>query len=222
MNQTDNRPRRRDYKIRGKRVWALAQGRYLAGGSARSVAEALGLTEYAIRKRISREGWSKRAVAEAEEAGVPDPPPDRGWSPASIMAEPVAATPGDEPLEPRAAARAALTAAARLMREGRMTAAGEAARVADVMGRAAARLEGDGPPDEGEPDEAAFEAVRRKVLGWDGEGESDPHYYRHPAAREARPEDPAARESATLPGAPDPTISPSAPLGPPVCAADAA
>jgi hypothetical protein len=42
--------------------------------------------------------------------------------------------------------------------------AGEAARVADVMGRAAARL-GEGPAEAEEPDETAFEAVRRKVLG---------------------------------------------------------
>ncbi|MDZ4372501.1 MAG: hypothetical protein U1C74_13910, partial [Phenylobacterium sp.] len=49
---------------------------------------------------------------------------------------------------------------------GRMGLAGEAARVADVMGRAAARL-GEEAADPGEPDEAAFEAVRRKVLGDD-------------------------------------------------------
>ncbi len=162
MSETQTKPRNH-YRIRGKRIWALAQAGYLAGESARAVAERLGLTEYAIRKRISRQGWSKRSLAEAEEAGVPDPPPDRGWCPAAIP-EAVEAVPEGEPLEPRAAARAALEAAARLMREGRMTAAGEAARLADVMARAAARLGDEAGVDE-EPDEAAFEAVRRKVLG---------------------------------------------------------
>ena len=61
------------------------------------------------------------------------------------------------------AARVALDEAVRLMRAGQMTGAAEAARVADVMARAAARLEGDAAADPGEPDEAAFEAVRRKV-----------------------------------------------------------
>lgn len=167
MSKTETKTRK-NYRIRGKRIWALARARYLAGESARAVAEALGLTEYAIRKRISREGWSKRALAEAEEAGVPDPPPDRGWSPAALLAaELVETDPEGEALEPRAAARTALEAAGRLMRAGQMTAAAEAARVADVMARAAARLDGDGPPDPGEPTEAEFEAVRRKVFAWD-------------------------------------------------------
>lgn len=166
MSETETKTRE-NYRIRGKRVWALARAGYLAGESARAVAERLGLTEYAIRKRISREGWSKRALAEAEEAGVPDPPPDTGWCAASLVAAAVPEapeTPDGEGPAPREAARAALEAAGRMMREGRMTAAAEAARVADVMARAAARL-GDGAAADMGPTEAEFEAVRRKVLG---------------------------------------------------------
>lgn len=159
------RQKRNPYRIRGEQVWALVRARYLAGESARQVAEDLNVTEYAIRRRITREGWSKRALAEAEEARAAEAA--GGATGGEAMAEP------EEPLEPRAAARAALDEAARLMRVGRMAAAIEAARAADLLGRAAMRLiplhhpsEGPHPPvGEDWDDEAAFEAVRRKVLG---------------------------------------------------------
>lgn len=211
MSETDHRPRRNPYRIRGKRTWTLIRERYLAGESAPWLGEVFDVTEAAIRQRITREGWSKRALAEAAPPAAAD---------AGLEAVVGAALEGE--LEPREAARLALGEAVKLLREGRMTLAGEAARVADVMGRAAARLGDEVPAEAGEPDEAAFEAVRRKVLGREGGNETSPHRYRHPSAPEGRPEDPATRESATLSGAPDLTISPSAPLGPPVCAAVAA
>lgn len=154
MEETDHRPRRKPYRIRGPRVWALIRPRYLAGESAPRLAEVFDVTEYAIRRRITREGWSKRSLAEA----TPVEPADAG------LAEVVGAALEGE-MEPREAARLALGEAVRLLRGGRMGLAGEAARVADVMGRAAARLGDEAPMDAGEPDEAAFEAVRRKVLG---------------------------------------------------------
>lgn len=159
MEKTDHRPRRNPCRKRGARAWALIRARYLAGESAPWLAEVFDVTEAAIRQRIRREGWSKASLAEAEEAGLPEP----DEAPAAV------ATPAEDEagagLDPKAAARAALEEAVRLMRGGRMAAAAEAARVADVMARAAARLDGDGAVDPGEPDEAAFEAVRRKVLG---------------------------------------------------------
>jgi len=163
MEQTDRTPRRNPYRKRGPRAWALIQARYLAGESAPRLAEIFDVTESAIRQRIRRQGWSKASLAEAEEAGMPDPE--------EAMAE-IAAAAGAEELEagaldPRAGARLALDTAIRMMREGKMSGAAEAARVADVLARAAARLEGDAAADPGEPDEAAFEAVRRKVLGLD-------------------------------------------------------
>ncbi|WP_439477328.1 hypothetical protein [Brevundimonas sp.] len=206
MEQTDTPGRRNDYKIRGKRTWTLIRERYLAGESAPRLAEVFDVTEAAIRARARRQGWTKRDMAEAMAAA----PADAG------LAEVVAGELNGV-LTAREAARLALGEAVTLLRGGKMGLAGEAARVADVMGRAAARL-GDEAAVDVEPDEAAFEAVRRKVLGL---AENTPSY-RHPAASAARPEDPAARECATLSGAPGLTVSPSAPLGPPVCAADAA
>jgi len=153
------------YRKHGKAVWDLARERYLAGESARQVSEALGMTEWAIRMRIQRQGWSKQALAEAVAGEVVAKAQADAAAGAVGLAAPAGAD-DEAALDPRAAARAALDEAVRLMRGGRMAAAAEAARVADVMARAAARLDGDGPGDPGEPDEAAFEAVRRKVLGW--------------------------------------------------------
>ncbi|MFA4893095.1 hypothetical protein [Brevundimonas sp.] len=155
MEQTDTPKRRNDYKIRSDRTWTLIRERYLAGQSAPRLAGVFDVTEAAIRRRAGRQGWTKRSLAEA----TPPEPADAG------LADAVAGL-LDGDLTPRDAARLALGEAVKLLRGGRMGLAGEAARVADVMGRAAARL-GDEAADPGEPDEAAFEAVRRKVLGWD-------------------------------------------------------
>lgn len=148
-NPTPKRARK-PYTYFSERVWARCRQAYLDGDSARLVSERFGPTVHAIRKRIRREGWTKRSLLVAQEAALPE-------------LEETAAAPSD----PRAAARAALDEAVRLMRRGRMAAAMEAARVADVMSRAATRLDGgsEGAGAEPEDDEAAFEAVRAKVLG---------------------------------------------------------
>lgn len=155
MSHSNPKPKRarKPYTYFNERVWARARQAYLDGDSARLVSERFGPTEYAIRGRISREGWTKRSLLVDQEAALPELDAD----------ESAAAAPSD----PRAAARAALDEAVRLMRLGRTAAAMEAARVADVMSRAAARLDGgsEGAGAEPEDDEAAFEAVRTKVLG---------------------------------------------------------
>jgi hypothetical protein len=166
MEKTEPPRRRNPYRIRADRVWALIRPRYLRGESAPRLAEVFNVTEYAIRQRIRREGWSKRALAEAEAAGMPEPEEALAELAAEAEAEAAGTMDGAE-RDARAAARLALDRAVGLMRAGQMSGAAEAARVADVMARAAARLDGDGPADPGEPDQAAFEAVRRKVLGWD-------------------------------------------------------
>lgn len=150
-NPTPKRARK-PYTYFSERVWARCRKAYLDGDSARLVSERFGPTVHAIRKRISKEGWTKRSLLVAQEVAQPE-----------LNAEETAAAPSD----PRAAARAALDEAVRLMRRGRMAAAMEAARVADVMSRAATRLDGgsEGAGAEPEDDEAAFEAVRAKVLG---------------------------------------------------------
>jgi hypothetical protein len=157
MQQTDTPRPRRNYRFASERTWTLIRERYLAGESAPRLAEVFDVTEAAIRARAGRQGWTKRALAEA----TPVEPADAGL--AEVIAGQL-----DGDLTPREAARLALNEAVKLLRGGRMGLAGEAARVADVMGRAAARLT-DEAEDAGEPDEAAFEAVRRKVLGWAAE-----------------------------------------------------
>lgn len=153
MKQSDAPRPRRNYRIRSERTWTLIRERYLAGESAPRLAEVFDVTEAAIRARAGRRGWTKRAVAEAMSVE----PADAGL--ADVIAGQL-----DGDLTPREAARLALGEAVKLLRGGKMGLAGEAARVADVMGRAAARL-GDEAAADVEPDEAAFEAVRRKVLG---------------------------------------------------------
>jgi len=49
----------------GPRVWALAQEAYLAGESARSIAERLDLTVNGLRKRAARHGWTRTQYARA-------------------------------------------------------------------------------------------------------------------------------------------------------------
>ena len=154
MKQTDTPRPRRNYKIRSERTWTLIRERYLAGESAPRLAEVFDVTEAAIRARAGRQGWTKRAMAEATSVA----PADAGL--ADVIAGQL-----DGDLTPREAARLALGEAVKLIRSGRMGLAGEAARVADVMGRAAARLGDEAAAEPEEPDEAAFEAVRRKVLG---------------------------------------------------------
>lgn len=67
---------RNKYKIAGPQTWELARAAYLAGDSARVVAERFGLTTAAIRRRARKEGWTKRDFAEALEArGIAPPPP---------------------------------------------------------------------------------------------------------------------------------------------------
>lgn len=66
---------RQTYKIAGPATWELIRAAYLAGESAPALAERYGVSEHAIRKRISVEKWSKRAYAEALEARGLAPPP---------------------------------------------------------------------------------------------------------------------------------------------------
>lgn len=148
------------YLYHSDAVWALIRERYLEGQSARALAEAFAATEWAIRARANREGWTKRALAKAR---APDILEALG-RPTGLAADALLAR-HDEPMEPREAVRAAVETAVRWMREGKMGQAAEAARLADVLGRAVGRLEaGDGPTEDEAVDAVAFEAVRRKVL----------------------------------------------------------
>lgn len=68
---------RQNYKIAGPATWELIRAAYLDGESARALAERFGVTEHAIRKRISKEGWAKRDYAVALEARGLEPPEAR-------------------------------------------------------------------------------------------------------------------------------------------------
>ncbi|MEQ1811820.1 MAG: hypothetical protein ABL889_17970 [Terricaulis sp.] len=59
---------RQQYKIAGPATWELIRAAYLGGDSARALAERFGVSEHAIRKRITVEKWSKREYAAALEA----------------------------------------------------------------------------------------------------------------------------------------------------------
>ncbi len=59
---------RQQYKIAGPATWELIRAAYLGGESARALAERFGVSEHAIRKRITVEKWSKREYAAALEA----------------------------------------------------------------------------------------------------------------------------------------------------------
>lgn len=149
--------RRKAYVYFGPRVWATIRRRYLDGESARALAEEFGCSQAAIRKRIRREGWGKKAAALAADA----------LEPAVVDVVPAAVdaprAEGGFELDPRAAARRALEQATRLLLQGQSARAAEAARTAELMARAADRLAGSEAAG-AEPDDAAeLEAVRARV-----------------------------------------------------------
>jgi len=61
---------RRAYRYHGPEVWAVARAAYLAGESAASLSERLGLGVPAIGQRITREGWTKRSLVPAQDAAI--------------------------------------------------------------------------------------------------------------------------------------------------------
>ena len=59
---------RQQYKIAGPATWELIRAAYLGGESAWALAERFGVSEHAIRERISVEKWTKHDYALALEA----------------------------------------------------------------------------------------------------------------------------------------------------------
>jgi len=59
---------RQKYKIAGAATWELIRAAYLGGESAPALAERFGVNVHGIRKRITKEGWTKRDYAAALEA----------------------------------------------------------------------------------------------------------------------------------------------------------
>lgn len=56
------------YHRASSRTWALIRAAYLSGLSAPALAARFGVSEGAVRKRAGREGWTKRAYAQALDA----------------------------------------------------------------------------------------------------------------------------------------------------------
>lgn len=150
---TQTRPRKPRVYL-GPNTWALIRRRYLAGETAPALAAVFGCTEAAIRKRASREGWTKRSLALALDVEAP------AEATTEAATEPA---PTPESLAPAAAARRALDQAVRWLLAGQTGRAAEAARVAEAMARAAARLDDGAAAAADDDDEAELEAVRRRV-----------------------------------------------------------
>ncbi|MFC7379320.1 hypothetical protein [Brevundimonas sp. GCM10030266] len=158
-------PRRR--ACFGPEVWERLREDYLAGDSAGVCSARYGPSVPSIRRRIWKEEWTRRSVAAARDAEILARRDAELVGIETVEAE-VEVAP---PMTPMEAARAVMDEAVRLARLGRISEAAATARAAEVMARAAERF-GDGggplppaPAGENLDDAAAFEAVRRKVLG---------------------------------------------------------
>lgn len=131
-------PPRHKYKIAGPATWELIRAAYLAGESAPALAERFGVSAHAIRKRISVEGWTKRAYAAALEArGLAAPARPKAVNVAERFAAqytPPLAPP--EPEHPLMALVSALKDASAAAERGQAHEAGD-----DVPAESAAELE---------------------------------------------------------------------------------
>lgn len=134
--------RRKSYKIAGPQTWALARELYLAGLPAPEVAARLGVSEHNLRKKATREGWSRRAHAELVlDVRLPKVGGDR--RPASALAASAPApTPEHEPefdveADPAEAADALARRAAGAAMAGRTEQAQGLLKAAEGLRRAA-------------------------------------------------------------------------------------
>lgn len=92
---------RAPYRMVSPPTWELARAAYLGGETAQAVAERFGIGLQNLRQKIFREGWSKRALAEARTlAGPGGPPvtPTPHASPADAPGAVLPAPPADEDL----------------------------------------------------------------------------------------------------------------------------
>jgi hypothetical protein len=149
---------RKPYAIVPPEVWPLIQAAFLSGLSASVVAARYGATVHAIRKRASREGWTKRDYARVLAARGEGPqPPER--DPNAEAQGPVKPLGGEPPRggadaaegpppDPRDVLAAAVATASRMLMQGRggeaqamVRAAEGLVRLADLAAEVAARFE---------------------------------------------------------------------------------
>ena len=165
-------------------TWEIIAEEYRTGATARDIGAKWKVAPSSVYRHACKDGWTKKGMGDA-----------RARAPARMVEEEEAASRalhpvgsralkglfaperGDNPdaADPAALSRLATLASGRAM-TGRLWAEARAlaglaesyARLADRGGR------GGDAFDPGEPDEAAFEAVRRKVLGMRGEADAVP------------------------------------------------
>ncbi len=147
--------RRPGYQIAGPQTWALARELYLAGLPAPEVAARLDVSVHNLRKKASREGWSRRAHAErvldARLAAA------AGEAPGAAAGEGgLDGAPDDAPAEadPGEAAKTLVRRAAALALAGRAEAASALLKTAEAL-RRAAEVAAPAPPDGWEAPAAA-------------------------------------------------------------------
>jgi len=126
----------RTYAKASPATWELVRAAYLSGLSASVVARRFGVTLSALRKRASREGWTKAAYVRA--AAPPHAPaPEHPLAYAPVHAHPRSPAPPGAPapvsLDPRVLAKTALNEAARALLEGQPYVARAHARAGQAM-----------------------------------------------------------------------------------------
>jgi hypothetical protein len=84
---------RAPYRMVSPPTWELARAAYLGGETAQAVADRFGIGLQNLRQKIFREGWSKRALAEARTLAGPGGPPVTPTPHASPADAPGAALP---------------------------------------------------------------------------------------------------------------------------------
>lgn len=107
-------------------TWALIRSAYLSGLSAGVVAHRFGVSEAALRKRASRERWTKQAFAETRDAAA--------------AAEPARRRAPYVSLDPRVLVKTAIREAALALVEGRPNHARAAAAAGEAMARLVDRV----------------------------------------------------------------------------------
>ncbi|MDP1912007.1 MAG: hypothetical protein Q8K49_01635 [Brevundimonas sp.] len=158
---------------------------YRSGATARELAVKWKVSPGSVYYQAGRAGWSKKRngdqlarehakAIEAAEAVRAEPARREQRALKNLFAP--APTDDPEAADPAALARAATLASGRAMKGRLWNEARALAALAESYARLAERAGRRGDDEWGgaEPDEAAFEAVRRKVLGWGPEAITSP------------------------------------------------
>ena len=173
---------RRAYRKAGPHTWALIRELYLAGVPAAELSVQFDVSVHTVRKRATRDGWSRKAQA----AAIPTLrlPPGAHFAaiPAAGGEAPAVAAPGpyddDEEADPLEAAQTVLRRAAAAAEAGRLGQAAEGVKLAEGLAKAATALglggrnragrrgrdDDDDEPDDGYGDLSQAQVAQMRVL----------------------------------------------------------